>query len=141
MKDALRVFVRAALWGSLAGSGPFLIFTVPEALLAPDWTDLEVWGLAVMPLAITAIVVVLAATVLGLPLTAWLSRQGHEDAKTYAVAGLGVGVLLPMILILARFGNGVLGAVLALPGAFAGAVTGTIWGRWRERASQALAQA
>ena len=132
MRDASFAFVRAVSWGSLAGGGPFVAITLPGALAAPEWSLEAAWLLA-MPIVIAAVVVTLAATLIGLPLTAWLAHCNDEDRMTYVIAGLGFGALLPMALGLALFGNWGMGAFLALPGVFAGTVTGASWGRWRER--------
>ena len=67
----------------------------------------------------------------GLPLTAVLARGEDEDATTYAAAGAGLGMLLPLTFAVYH-GGFVAGLVLALPGGLAGLVTGLIWGRWRE---------
>ena len=133
MKDGILAFVRAVSWGSLAGGGPFLIITVPISLQTSEWWQTEALWLAVMPMVVAAAVVALTATFLGLPLTAWLARQQDEDRMTYVVAGLGSGILVPIALVLALFGDWEMGAILAIPGAFAGTVTGTSWGRWREK--------
>jgi hypothetical protein len=130
MKDAILNFARAVFWGSVAGGGPFLLITLSVSLGAPHWWQLEVIWLAFFPIVIAAAVVTLASVVLGLPLTIWLARRKDERATTYAVAGLGLGAMLP-IAVSAGFGGD--GAFLALPGAMAGTTTGAIWGCWREK--------
>lgn len=139
MKDAILAFARAVFWGSLAGGGPFMLITVPVALQMPVWSPGVLW-LAVMPLVIAAAVVALATAFLGLPLTAWLANREDENRMPYVLAGLGLGTLLPIALIPALFGGWEAGAFLALPGAFAGTVTGASWGRWRERIAEQRAQ-
>jgi hypothetical protein len=133
MTNAILAFARAVLWGSLAGGGPFLLLTVPVAIESPQWGRPEAIWIAAMPIAIAAAVVALAAAFFGVPLTAWLARQDDESRLAYVIAGLGVGALLPIALVAMLFGDAEAGAFLAIPGAFAGAVTGASWGRWREQ--------
>ena len=134
MKESIPTFVRAVLCGSFAGGAPFLLLTVPTAIEGFEYgRDLPglLW-LAFMPVVIAGGVVALATLLLGLPLTAWLAHREDETAMTYSIAGFGLGVLLPIAVIAALFGDWTIGAILAVPGAIAGTVTATIWGRWRE---------
>ena len=132
MKEAIRTFARAVFWGSIAGGGPFTLITVPVALDASDGWQFGVVWFAVFPLVIAAAVVTLASVVLGLPLTIWLARRKDEDATTYTIAGLGLGLMLPIAVIAGVGGGWNLAIFLAFPGAMAGSATGVIWGRWRE---------
>ena len=74
-----------------------------------------------------------------MPLTFFLSESEGEHGGTYAMTGAVLGLLVPVAVTL-WMGGGVGGEVLflSLPGCFAGLVTGTSWGRWREaqRAAQ-----
>lgn len=136
MKNAIPAYLRAILWGSVVGGGPFLVITIPTALQASDWMRHapEMIWFAFMPLAIAGAVVTLVATFLGLPLTAWLARNQAESVPTYVIAGLGVGFVLPVALIGPTLGIS-LALIVALPGAFAGAATAMSWGIWRARVS------
>ena len=136
MKDASIAFIRAVGWGTLAGAGPFMaVLCVPMILGLMDGED---WLLALMwvlyPLALSGMFVLGSALVFGVPLTFLLSEGPREDGGTYALAGAFVGLLVPAATTLAMGGE--LGAevlFLCIPGLFAGLVTGTSWGRWRER--------
>jgi undecaprenyl pyrophosphate phosphatase UppP len=116
------------------------LFVVPLALTWMDeGTVSETAILFVYPLLLSAALVLGSAVLFGLPLTAVLSRSEREDGGTYAMAGLVLGALVPAVIV------GLLAGELneeslffALPGAFAGLVTGTSWGRWRE--AQRVAQ-
>lgn len=136
MKDALIAFARAVGWGTLAGAAPFMaVLFVPMILgLADgeDWIAALMWVL--YPLALSGMFVLGSALVFGLPLTFMLSENPREDGGTYALAGGLLGIVVP-IAVVAGMGGELGGELLffSLPGAFAGLVTGTSWGRWRER--------
>ena len=135
MKDALIAFACAVGWGTLAGAAPFMmLLAVPMILDLPDGHD---WSVALMwvlyPFALSGMFVLGSALVFGLPLTFILSEGPREDGGTYALAGALLGLLVPAFTTLAMGGE--LGGevlFLCLPGLFAGLVTGTSWGRWRE---------
>lgn len=136
MKDALIAFARAVGWGTLAGAAPFMaVLSVPMILGlidGDDWIAELMWVL--YPLALSGMFVLGSALVFGLPLTFILSEGPREDGGTYALAGGLLGLVVPAATVLAMGGE--LGAevlFLCIPGVFAGLVTGTSWGRWRER--------
>ena len=62
MKDATLTFARAVLWGSVAGGGPFMVFTIPVLLSGFDWSQLgmAIW-VAVMPVVFAGAFVLPAA--------------------------------------------------------------------------------
>ncbi|MFM7403377.1 MAG: hypothetical protein ACKO1N_04620 [Erythrobacter sp.] len=135
MKDALIAFARAVGWGTLAGAAPYVpLLLVPMILANLDNGDLpSALALVLLPLAGSAMFVLGSALVLGLPLTFFLSQRPVEDGATYAVAGALLGLLVPVAMTFAIGGEpGGEVLFLSLPGAFAGLVTGTSWGRWRE---------
>lgn len=135
MKDAIAAFARAVGWGTLAGAVPYVVLlAVPMILSLLDGDEwLPALMLVLFPLALSGMFVLGSALVFGLPLTFILSESPREDGGTYALAGLGLGVVVPVAVVAAMGGD--LGGELlffSLPGAFAGLVTGTSWGRWRE---------
>lgn len=135
MKDAIAAFARAVGWGTLAGAAPYVVLlAVPMILSLLDGDEwLPALMLVLFPLALSGMFVLGSALVFGLPLTFILSESPREDGGTYALAGLGLGVVVPVAVVAAMGGD--LGGELlffSLPGAFAGLVTGTSWGRWRE---------
>lgn len=136
MKDALIAFARAVGWGTLAGAAPFMVLLAVPMIL--DLADGQNWFLALIwvlyPFAVSGMFVLGSALVFGLPLTFILSERPREDGGTYALAGAFLGLLVPAFTTLAMGGE--LGAevlFLCIPGLFAGLITGTSWGRWRER--------
>jgi hypothetical protein len=136
MTNALIAFARAVGWGTLAGAAPFMaVLFVPMVLgLADgeDWLAALMWVL--YPLALSGMFVLGSALVFGLPMTFFLSERPDEHGGTYALAGALLGLLVPIAVVLAMGGE--LGGevlFLSLPGIFAGLVTGTSWGRWREQ--------
>jgi hypothetical protein len=140
MKDAILPFLRAGFWGSVAGGGPFMLLTVPIAVLDRPWTEpvMNFW-VAILPLAICAAFVFSALLCLGLPLTAFLSHVGRERADTYALGGAVLGALLPIPASYAT-GDGGAGIFFAIPGTISGLVTAMVWGRWRENLAAAQSE-
>jgi hypothetical protein len=135
MTNGIIAFARAVGWGTLAGAAPYLaLLFVPMALEIMDDGSLgDIAILFVWPLALSGAMVLGSAVLFGLPLTFFLSEGQREDGGTYALAGLTLGAIVPAMVVAMMGGE--IGAELlffALPGAFAGLVTGTSWGRWRE---------
>lgn len=134
MKEAIFTFIRAVFWGSMVGGGPFLLMTVPIAMTEGSLyrLSLTLW-VAILPLVFAGALVLPASVFLGLPLTAVLAGLKAERATTYALAGLGLGTLLPIAVALYDgIGWHVGLVVIAFFGAAAGLTTATIWGQWRE---------
>lgn len=136
MINGLQAFARAVGWGTLAGAAPVTVLLfIPLALTLMDGAgglgDMAL--LLVWPLMLSGAMVLGSAVLFGLPLTAILASREREDGGTYAMAGLALGALVPTMIVtwLAGEFNGE-ALFFALPGAFAGLVTGTSWGRWRE---------
>lgn len=130
--NGVRAFARAVILGSLAGAAPGLLFTVPFglAVLVGDGSS---GGLTIMiaPLIITAPFVLGASLLVGLPLTAVLTRLRKECGQYYVIAGLIVGTAPFLVWMqLANGANSI--ALLAMAGAFGGALTGWQWGRHRD---------
>ena len=141
MKEAVLAFIRAVLWGSIAGGGPFMVLTLPIAITGTDWSQpdpMAIW-VAFIPMIIAGGIVASAAVCIGLPLTAWLAFAEAERQHTYVWAGLGLGALLPLAVALLLDGGSVI-AYLALPGALAGAATARVWGGWREKVTRRPAE-
>ena len=125
-------FVKAVATGSLAAASPGLLFTVPLGLMMV-FADGQLNGLSMMfaPLIVAVPCVFAASLLLGLPLTAVLSRIGKERGEHYVVAGLVFGTLPFLIwMFLADEENSI--ATLSVLGAFGGGATGWVWGRHRE---------
>ncbi|NJO13804.1 MAG: hypothetical protein HC870_00755 [Rhizobiales bacterium] len=93
--------------------------------------------LLVAPLLLSGALVLGSAVSLGLPMTAILIHRGQESRSAYAFGGLGLGAMVGAVIFLTlarEFNHEAL--LFAIPGAFAGLVTGISWGRWR--AAQAV---
>jgi hypothetical protein len=134
MKDVMIAFARAVGWGTLAGAAPYmaLIFVPMAFSYMAEASIFEIAVLFAYPLLLSGAMVLGSALLFGLPLTVFLSGQGREHGGTYALAGLILGALVPVVI------NGMLGGPIeaevlffVVPGAFAGLVTGASWGRWR----------
>lgn len=137
MKDALIAFARAVGWGTLAGAAPYLgLLVIPVSLLtlvSGEGSLAEIAILLAYPLVLSGAMVLGSALLIGLPLTALLSRTDQEGGGAYGLAGLALGALVPAGIVTWLAGELNAEALFfALPGAFAGLVTGTSWGRWRE---------
>ena len=135
-------FFRAIGWGAVAGSGFFLVFTVPFGL-ATLIADGESGGLlvAVLPLAIAFAGTLAGMIFLGLPLTALLRHLKGERVGFYSAMGIFGGLLLPMAflaLLEGEFNSGsvALGIFLGPFGAMAGGVCANIWGAYRVSLAQ-----
>jgi hypothetical protein len=141
MINGFQAFFRAVGWGTLAGGAPYtVLFMIPLVLAGLEYRSLANIALVLAyPLLVSGSFVLGSALVFGLPFTAVLSRSGREDGGAYGIAGLALGTLVASMihLGLAREFNAET-LFFAAPGAFAGLVTGTSWGRWREaqRAAQ-----
>lgn len=139
MKDAMIAFARAVGWGTLAGAAPYIaLLFVPIAVASIGEASIaDIAILFAYPLFLSGAMVLGSALLFGLPLTFFLSEQRREHGGTYALAGLILGALVPLI-INAALGGRMEAEVLffVLPGAFAGLVTGASWGRWREARSR-----
>ncbi|QDH33534.1 hypothetical protein [Porphyrobacter sp. YT40] len=136
MQNAFQAFARAVGWGTLAGAAPYsVLFMIP--LAAAGLGEGEFVATAMLfayPLVLSGAMVLGSALLFGLPLTFLMSRTGQEHGGAYALAGLLLGAVVPPAIIWLLAGEvGVAeGLFFAAPGAFAGLVTGTSWGRWRE---------
>lgn len=136
MIEGFQAFARAVGWGTLAGAAPFkLLLCIPLTLtlMAGEGSIGEMAVILLWPFMVSGAMVLGSAVFMGLPLTLLLARSEREDGGIYAIAGLALGALVPagVVAWLAGELNGE-ALFFALPGAFAGLVTGTSWGRWRE---------
>lgn len=135
MKILLLTFARAVWWGSIAGAAPYtILFMLPLGIaMAGDGEPLGMLLMIAYPLVISAVIVLAAALLIGLPLTAILSQSVRERQVHYALAGLGAGAAIPALIILAVDGGSYEPVLFfAVPGMVAGTVTGLVWGKWRE---------
>lgn len=136
MKDAMIAFARAVGWGTLAGAAPYMaLLFVPIAVASIGEASIAI--LFAYPLFLSGVMVLGSALLFGLPLTFFLIEYRREHGGTYALAGLILGALVPLI-INAALGGRMEAELLffVVPGAFAGLVTGASWGRWREARSR-----
>ena len=135
----MRDFIKAVLVGSIAGGSPFLLFTIPLALtflFEPDFGEVEIVGsvwLAIAPAVIAMLFVQPSSLIIGLPLTAILTRRDQESVTAYAFAGGASGTLI--ILAFLAITDSMVVSWACLIGTFSGAVTGHVWaisrvGRW-----------
>ena len=134
MPPSAKHALRAMLFGSLAGGGPFMLITVAIAFESSSNSLTETLALLFMPLLIAAAIVVPAFLLIGLPLTALYRRQNMEKRRIYGFSGLITGLLVPFAIVTIIMGELGVGfaALLSLPGALAGFITGFVWGGWRE---------
>ena len=131
-------FLRAVLIGGLAGGVPYLVFTLPlGAFWLADGNLVSAVIAGLLPLWFTTGATLIAALVIGLPLTALLHRAELECRWRYGLAGLVFGFAIPFATILAVDNSWEAALFLAVPGTIAGAVTGYLWGRARTRPATA----
>lgn len=135
LPPSVLAFFRAVGAGGLAGAAPFSLLSVPLGLFTlfsdnsgPEWWTGFIW--AVLPLLISLPIVLAASITLGLPLTVFLSGIGKETGQTYVVCGFLFGVAPFIVFMLAIGGIGP--GFLAVSGGLGGAVTGWVWGRYRD---------
>ncbi len=135
----MRPFVKAVLWGTLAGAALPLIAAVTYGWIEisdalnrgrPLQLGFHV-ALLLAPLGIAFVVVTVASVIVGLPLTAVLARWRAESVGAYSLWGGGTGFLLPSILLVLEGSQHTLNNPLALFGALSGCVTGWVWGKSR----------
>ncbi|GEM_PF-3589681 len=133
MEDHIRHFARAVMFGTLAGSGFFLLFSVPIGVTGILVDPLGALFIALFPILVCGAFVLPSMILVGLPTTAILHHIGDEDCKTYALAGGVTGLIIPIIV------DGVWGMlggtsiVLAIFGIISGTTAGYVWGGWREK--------
>lgn len=143
MINGLKAFAKAVSWGTLIGALPYtVLFILPLVGMGMGEGSISnITILLAFPFVLSGAFVLGSAVVFGLPLTAVLSGSKWDGRATFAAAGAVLGALVPTVIIWSMAGE-LGGEVLffALPGAFAGHVAGTSWGRWREaqRAAQEL---
>ena len=130
MKEPLRNFAMAVLWGTTAGGGPFLLLTVPVALV--EMYRLPHWALyfATVPLLVAGLATMMAMLIIGVPLTLWLRHRGLEQCAIYTLLGANTGLVLPILL--GWITDEPMGFYLSFPGLIAGTAAAYRWGRWRE---------
>lgn len=127
----MRAFLKSVAAGSLAGAGPVLIFTMllavvslPEGINGPGSLLATLW-LAILPLVVSAPIVLVASIVIGLPLTYVLHRQNRESAATYIGWGAAFGFIIPIVVLIWIAAQS--GYWIALLGAASGGITGRTW--------------
>lgn len=135
LPTGVRAFIRSVVWGGLAGALPYSIFTIPVglSLLFTEQTGLDLFtGLyvVIIPLLISMPTVLVAAVLLGLPLTALLIRLKREAGSIYLVAGFLLGAI-PFLVAAVMDDNLAIG-FLAFSGGLGGGITGAVWGRHRD---------
>lgn len=141
MINGLKAFAKAVSWGTLIGAAPYtVLFIIPIVwTIFENSNASEIVILLAYPFMLSGAMVLGSAVLLGLPLTVILSGSEQDRTRTYAVAGILFGALVPAVIVTGMAGElGEEALFFALPGILAGCVTGTIWGRWRE--AQKVAQ-
>ncbi len=95
-------FAKSVIFGTLAGASPLLVITIflalmmlPEGVSGDGHLFPSLW-LAVLPLIVTTPIVLAASTIVGLPLTFFLRRQGWESGEVYITVGAAVGFVIPI---------------------------------------------
>ncbi|PZU57499.1 MAG: hypothetical protein DI552_07910 [Brevundimonas sp.] len=84
-------------------------------------------SLIVLPFLVSLLIVLVSATIIGLPVAALLRRLGWENQNAYSVIGAAAGAIIPLLLLaLTQVSHG---HWLGLLGAISGGVTGYAWGR------------
>ena len=126
----MRAFVKSVALGTLAGAWLPMIFTVIAVFIA-GVDGIAGNGLlpsvlfAAFPLALALAFVFPASLIIGLPLTAILTRFRAESSMAYVTVGIVSGIALPLAILAWMGAEG--GWWLALIGAFSGAITGRTW--------------
>ena len=125
-----RAFAKSVLAGALIGAAPFLIVSMMFGLFGLDkierLSDIPVsLFLAIMPLLVAVPIVAGGAVLIGLPLTAWLTRHARESALAYAGVGIIAGAALAAMIVFVI--DVYDGYWLAGMGAASGGVTGWTW--------------
>jgi hypothetical protein len=123
----MRSFWESVFFGTLAGGGPIAL---PMALLAVGmlFSDRNYFGAIyaiVLPFLVAFPLVLGSSIVAGLPVTFFLKWKGWENASTYIFAGVTIGALVPIAILV--IGDAESGYPLALLGALSGGVTARTW--------------
>ena len=136
----MRAFWISILWGTAAGSAlPLLLSSfIAFVSLTDVWSGgvalFDLISIALLPLFVTAPVVLFASLIFGLPLTAILARLRRESRHAYTLGGALLGALIPIAALLAIGAH--VSVWLSILGATSGAVTGRAW--WIEGRSLAV---
>ena len=136
----MRAFMSAVFMGALAGASPFLLISIPlglGSLFGGDSNEVSVLGciiIAILPLILALLFVLPSMLIVGLPITALLSRLQRESIPTYSVVGGISGALIMLLFI--TLTESLFGVWMCLAGALSGAVTGNIWSLSRPAAFQ-----
>jgi hypothetical protein len=128
-------FLKAVAAGTIAGGGPYLLFTVPVAIadaFEPMTGKLNIAGdlyLAALPVLVALPLVLFGSIVIGIPTAMILRRNNWEDLRHYVLIGATTGFLIPVAgLIVAGAEWGPMVGFGAY-GAFSGGITGLTWSR------------
>ncbi len=132
-----RALLRAVSAGTAVAGAPWLLITTPAAIsvLAPGNIATGVFVL-VTPILVAGALVLTGMLVIGLPLTAVLSKAGKECRWVFGLLGAIIGFLLPAAVAIAFDDSSeawIPAIALAFNGMFAGAATGFVWGKHRKR--------
>ena len=131
-------FLRAVACGGLAGSGIFLIFSVPFGVgIVLKGEPIRGLLVAAFPFGIATAGTFAGMILVGLPVTFLLHRYHREFARGYrtlgGVAGFALFMLISFILEGLKIETALAGAVFSLFGMLSGAAAGHVWGKWREQ--------
>ncbi len=128
----MKRFAKSVLMGTLIGGGPFLIATVPLAVMMmfdPHHDVSRSLYLAVLPLLVALVLVAAGGVVIGIPVYWTLKMLKAESCGLYTCLGLLFGAAIPLPVLLAI--KAPEGYWLCLVGAGSGAATAHTW--WRSR--------
>ena len=142
MKDSYTALMKATAFGGFAATGAMLAI---EGVIHFRLASLDALPAVFIVWAITwlvaTVITLLAAVIIGLPLTAMLRRFDCENCRTYTFFGALFGFLIPLIadyVASHKFNSDNLGFVFA--GTLAGTTVGILWGSWRERVAADVAE-
>ena len=134
MNADIKAFGKAVGAGTIAGGGPYFLFTAALAVgdffspidgkanLARDFY------LAVLPLLVTFPVVLLSSALIGIPTAAILGR-GTDRLRQYVLVGVTAGLLIPLIVLRIAGAEWGVAFGMGLYGTLSGGVTALIWSR------------
>lgn len=141
LKSDLKAFLPAGA-GSAAVGAPWLLWTLPLGVGAAFDGHVGTGILfAALPVFVAGTATFVAMAVIGLPLTAILASSGRESPRACALAGAVLGMVIPLgtLALMGRQQDFFepFAWLLAVSGAAAGAISGTIWGNYRDEHHQA----
>ena len=139
MNADIRSFARSVAAGTIVGGGPFMLLTVPLAIMdgfqpmtgKPNLTgDLY---LAVLPILVSLATVLFGSIVIGIPSTIILRKRRLENRRRYVIIGVAAGFLIPLLGLIVAGAEWGIAAEWGLLGSFSGYVTAFTWSKGTNR--------